>query len=100
MGNSVRLLCLIGVSFFAAQGGTLRAGAARVEITPAADAALPMWGYGGRTQGFRGVHDPLFVRAIVIVDGTTQAAMVVWELLCVPAAVWAETSQRIAAEAG
>jgi neutral ceramidase len=78
----------------------LRAGAARVDITPPADAALPMAGYGGRIQGFRGIHDPIFVRAIVLDDGATQAALVTWECLFVPDAVWAETSKRVAAEAG
>jgi hypothetical protein len=82
------------------QAGQLRAGAARVDITPAADAALPMGGYAGRTQGFRAVHDPVYVRAIVLDDGSTQAALVAWESLFVPDAVWAETSQRIAAETG
>ena len=83
-----------------ADGRTLRAGAARVDITPPPDAALPMGGYGGRTQGFRGIHDNIYVRAIVIDDGDTLAALVAWESLFVPDAVWEETSQRIAAETG
>src|SRR5207249_1618503 len=78
----------------------LRAGAARVGITPAVDAALPMAGYGGRTQGFRGVHDEIYVRAIVLDDGSTQAALVAWELLFVPDTVWGEVSQRISGEIG
>src|SRR6185369_6929714 len=78
----------------------LRAGAARVDITPPAGAALPMAGYAGRTQGFRAIHDPIFVRAIVLDDGATQAALVTWECLFVPDAVWAETSQRIASDTG
>src|SRR4051794_27011034 len=78
----------------------LRAGAARVDITPAPDAALPMSGYANRTQGFKGIHDPIYVRAIVLDDGTTQAAIVAWELIFVPDAVWAELSPRIAAETG
>src|SRR5215831_14686096 len=82
----------------AAERGTLRAGAARVDITPPADAALPMSGYGSRTQGFKGIHDSIYVRAIVVDDGNTQAAVVAWELIFVPDAIWAETSQRIASE--
>lgn len=77
-----------------------RAGASRVVITPPADAALPMSGYASRTQGFSGIHDDIHVRAIVVDDGSTQAALVAWELIFVPNAVWAETSQRIAAETG
>jgi len=93
----VLFLC-IGVQLV--RGGQLRAGAARIDITPTADAALPMGGYGGRTQNFRGIHDNIYARAIVLDDGTTQAALVAWESLFVPEAVWAETSRRIAAEAG
>src|SRR5262245_31402848 len=88
------------VSPRSAQSGTLRAGAARVDITPAADAALPMAGYAGRTEGFRGIHDPVFVRAIVLDDGASQAALVAWESLFVPEAIWAETSRRIGSEIG
>ena len=99
----VCMLLLCGISCAAvprAEAGPLRVGAARVDISPPPDAALPMAGYGGRTQGFRGIHDPLHVRAIVLDDGTTQAALVVWELLSVPEVVWAQTSRRIAAETG
>jgi hypothetical protein len=77
-----------------------RAGAARVDITPPADAALPMAGYAGRTQGFRAIHDNVYVRAIVVDDGTSQAAIVAWESLFVPDAVWEEVSKRVAAETG
>ena len=59
-----------------------------------------MSGYADRTQGFKGIHDPIYVRAIVVDDGTTQAALVAWELIFVPDAVWAEVSPRIAAETG
>jgi hypothetical protein len=82
----------------AAEPGAFRAGAARVEITPAPDAALPMSGYANRTQGFKGIHDSIYVRAVVVDDGSTQAAIVAWELIFCPDAVWEETSQRIATE--
>jgi neutral ceramidase len=84
----------------ASASAALRAGAAKVDITPSPDAALPMSGYGSRTQGFKGIHDPIYVRAIVVDDGTTQAAIVAWELISVPDAVWAEVSPRIASETG
>lgn len=83
-----------------ADGGPLRVGAARIDITPSEDAALPMAGYASRTQGFRGIHDHVFVRAIVLDDGASQAALVAWESLFVPEAIWAETSRRIAFETG
>src|SRR5690242_13042537 len=83
-----------------AEAGALRVGAARVDITPAAGAALPMGGYAGRTHGFGGIHDSIYVRAIVLDDGSTQAALVAWEVLFVPDTVWARVSERIAGESG
>jgi len=83
---------------FGAPRGALQVGAARVDITPASDAALPMSGYGGRTQGFQRIHDHIYVRAIVLSDGSSQAALVAWELIGVPNHVWEELSQRFARE--
>lgn len=84
----------------AAETGALRAGAAKVDITPPAGAALPMSGYASRKEGFKGIHDNIFVRAIVLDDGNTQVALVAWELIFVPNSVWEETSRRIAEETG
>jgi neutral/alkaline ceramidase-like enzyme len=79
-------------------GGALRAGAAKVDITPAPDAALPMSGYGSRTDGFRAIHDPLNVRAIVIDDGSTRAALIGCEVIGISATFWEEIVTRLAAE--
>jgi neutral ceramidase len=80
--------------------GTLEVGAAKVDITPAADAALPMSGYANRVEGFKGIHDHIYVRAIVLSDGSKQAAIVSWELIGVPTAAWEELSARLAKETG
>src|SRR5688500_8484459 len=61
---------------FSPATGNLRAGAARIVITPAPDAALPMSGYSGRKAGFKSIHDDLHVRAIVVEDGMNQAALI------------------------
>ncbi|HTS31530.1 MAG TPA: neutral/alkaline non-lysosomal ceramidase N-terminal domain-containing protein [Bryobacteraceae bacterium] len=100
LGRSMIVLAAVGFPAWCADPGSLRAGAARVDITPAADAALVMAGYGGRTQGFKGIHDHIYVRAIVLDDGATQAALVAWELLFVPDSVWADVSPRIAHDLG
>jgi neutral ceramidase len=56
---------------------TLTAGAAKLDITPADLTALnPI---GGGT--FSGVHDPIFVRALVLHDGTTETALVSADLI-------------------
>ncbi|MCP5116905.1 MAG: hypothetical protein GY953_39265 [bacterium] len=83
-----------------AKKGTLRAGAARVDITPADGSALPMSGYASRTEGFKDIHDRLFVRAIVVDDGSVQAAIVTWDLIFVPHEIWEEYTGLIASETG
>ena len=98
-----RAILLIGTSLLLALGAesaTLQAGATKVDITPSADAALPMSGYADRKEGFKGVHDHIYTRAIVFGDGTKLAAVVAWELTGVPNAVWEVLSQRIARETG
>lgn len=75
------MLTILVTLLTAAVAPGLRVGAARVDITPAADAALPMSGYAGRTQGFTAIHDPLSARAIVIDDGHGPAAIVTAEVI-------------------
>lgn len=81
-----------------AQTGSLRAGAFKVDITPAADAALPMSGYAGRTEGFKSIHDNLNVRAIVVDDGATQAALIGCEVIGISAALWEKVADRLNSE--
>ena len=80
--------------------GSLRAGAARVDITPAPDTALPMSGYAGRKEGFSGIHDQLHVRAIVIDDGATQAALIACEVIGISHALWETIAGRVTKETG
>jgi neutral ceramidase len=99
-----RAVILAGVVFVPGaapqQTATLLAGAAKVDITPPADAAVPMSGYASRTEGFKGIHDRIYARAIVVSDGVRNAAIVSWELIGVPNALWEQLSQRIARETG
>ena len=85
------LICLLCVSASAqvpVEKGNLRAGASRVVITPAPDAALPMSGYSGRKAGFKSIHDDLHVRAIVVEDGTNQAALIACEVIGISSDLW------------
>lgn len=84
----------------AAENGSFRAGAAKVDITPAADAGLAMAGYPNRTGPMTGVRDPLHVRAIAFDDGQTQAALVSVEVIGMAVPFWEKMTARIAAEAG
>lgn len=67
----------------------LRAGAARVDITPA---SLP--------EGFLGVLDPIYVRALVIDNGSTRAALVSLDAGAVPTDLYNKVSARAAGALG
>jgi hypothetical protein len=58
---------------FAAGSGSLRVGAARIDITPAAAAAPGLRNVWG--TAFTGIHDHIYVRAIVLDNGITSAAL-------------------------
>jgi hypothetical protein len=95
MGNrrALELLVVLVCSFccgavIGAQG-TLRAGAARVDITPA-DPARPPSG--------KHAHEKLYVRAIVLDNGSTRAALIGADQADLYDAVWLAASKQIAAE--
>ena len=68
----------------------LRAGAARVDITPAADPANPPSG--------KYLHERLYLRAIVLDNGTTRAALIGADQSMLFENVWAAASKQIAAQ--
>ncbi len=73
-----------------AQGGPLRVGAARVDVTPPPNPAQPPSG--------RYAHEKLYVRAIVVDNGATRAALIGADLAGLGEAVWVNASKQIAAE--
>lgn len=70
--------------------GTLRVGAARVDITPPSEPANPP---SGKYE-----HEKLYVRAIVLDNGTTRAALIGADQGGLPEQVWLTASKEIAAE--
>jgi len=69
---------------------SLRAGAARIDITPASDPANPPSG--------KYTHERLNLRAIVMDNGTTRAALIGADQSMLAENVWAAASKQIAAE--
>ena len=53
---------------------SLKAGAARVDITP--PAGVPMWGFAKRASPATGSLDPLFARVLVLEAGEKRLALV------------------------
>ena len=72
----------------------LRAGWAKVNITPAQPG--PMAGYGNRRgKPYTSVHDSVYVRALAFDNGGTQAVLVVADLLIVPPTVTDALKNRL-----
>jgi len=74
----------------AAAAGNLRVGAGRVEITPPADSANPPSG--------KYAHEHLYVRAIVLDNGSARAALIGADQGMLFEGVWAAASKQIATE--
>lgn len=73
----------------ASGSGPLRAGASRIDYTPARD-QLP--------AGFRGVLDPIYVRTLVVDDGRSRAALVAIDAGAIPTDLYTRVSARAAKE--
>ena len=58
--------------------GQLKAGCSKIEITPKVPAYLA--GYAMRNKPSEGVHDPLFLRTMVLDDGNTRLAILANDL--------------------
>src|SRR5271157_924726 len=90
---SPSILLLIFSLFVAHQAvaqGTLRVGAARVDITPPSDPANPSTG--------KYAHEKLYARAIVLDTGATRAALIGVDLGGLSEVIWQVASKQIATE--
>src|SRR5262245_9161078 len=98
--KQIRSLSLIFVLFIGSyhfgfsqtiSSGTLKVGAAKSDVTPV-QTELP--------QGYYGIHDKLFCRAIVIEDGTTSAALIGVDQGTVPNDLYDKVTKQIEKELG
>jgi putative membrane-bound dehydrogenase-like protein len=95
---AVALLLLAGCASLG-PGSPLRAGAARVEITP--EGPIRLSGYASRTTPSEGVEHPLFVRAVAFEDQDGRRALVIAaDAIAVNAAITGEIAKRVAALTG
>jgi len=76
----------------------LKAGTAKILITP--KIPIPMSGFGGRKDPFKGVHDELYARVIVFSDGVNKAASITTELVGLSNDFWDDVTTRIQKETG
>ena len=90
LGLVIVLVCSLCWGAMARGQATLRVGAARVDITPPADPANPPSG--------KYAHERLYVRAIVLDNGKTKAALIGADQGGLSEGVWEAASKQIAAE--
>jgi len=86
------IVVALGMSVAAhAQNTPLRVGAAKVDVTPAAN-ALP--------QNYQGILDHIYSRAIVIDNGSATAALITVDAGGVSDAIWQAVSKQLESELG
>lgn len=83
---------------FANSKKTLSAGTAKVNITP--KVPIPMSGYSGRKEPFKGVHDDLFARIVVFSDGEDKSILISADIIGFSLSYWKETTKRLERETG
>src|SRR5436190_23952826 len=91
----MRVLLLFIMCFGVAQAadhGSLRAGAARVDITPPVNPEYPPSG--------KYAHERLYIRAIVLDNGVTRAALIGADQSNIAEEVWTIAAKQIAQELG
>lgn len=97
---AVMMALLAVVPTSAAQQGSFRAGAAKVDITPSIEQGIRLSGYSGRVEPANGIFDNLYVRAVVVDDGTTRAAVITGDVTSISNEFWEAMTTRIVAETG
>jgi hypothetical protein len=74
----------------------LKAGVARIDLTPPLDMKAPLGGYGERmNRPAEGVHDRIFAKALVLSDASRKFALVTCDMLGFPPAFKAELVKRL-----
>ena len=76
----------------------LLAGAAKTIITPGKP--IPMSGYGGRKDPFKGVHDDIYARIVVFGDGKSNAVLISTELIGISNIFWQDVTDAIEKKTG
>jgi hypothetical protein len=80
-----------GAAAQAVQSPSLRAGAAKVDVTPAVS-ELP--------KNYEGIFDHLYSRAIVLESGSTSAALITVDAAVIPDQIWQAVTQQVEKELG
>src|SRR6476660_7224443 len=78
----IYLLAIVPYSALYTNATELRAGVARVYLTPPLSMKAPLGGYGARmNRPAEGVHDRIFAKALVVSDGSRKFVLVTADML-------------------
>lgn len=81
----------------ASPAAELKAGVARVDITPPLELLAPLGGYGERmNRPAEGVHDRIFAKALVLSDGQSRFAVITADIVGFPPPVKPALAERLA----
>ena len=82
-----------------AQAATLQGGAAAVDLTPPLEMKAALGGYGARmSKPAVGVHDKVWAKALVLVQGDRKFALVTADMLAFPPQFKAAVMERLTSE--
>ncbi|MEX0641772.1 MAG: neutral/alkaline non-lysosomal ceramidase N-terminal domain-containing protein [Pirellulales bacterium] len=92
-------IILLAIVPFYANAVELRAGVARIDLTPPLNMKAPLGGYGARmNRPAEGVHDRIFAKALVVSDGSRKFALVTADLLGFAPPFKSAVIERLAAQ--
>lgn len=82
-----------------AAAAELKAGVARVDLTPPLELHAPLGGYGERmNRPAEGVHDRIFAKALVLADGERKFALVTVDIVGFPPTLKPALLERLASD--
>lgn len=106
MNTSTRILSAVLLDCFllagpwatAVHAAQLKAGVARVDLTPPLEMKTPLGGYGERmNRPAEGVHDRIFAKALVLSDGQKKFAIVTVDIVGFPPTLKPALVERLGA---
>jgi hypothetical protein len=91
-------LLALGVPARASPAPPLQAGVARLDLTPPPELKAALGGYGARmSKPARGVHDAVWTKALVLVQGDRRFALVTADVLAFPPSFKTAVVERLGA---
>jgi hypothetical protein len=100
-GRIFLLVSIVSLSFLSSSNGSagLKAGVARVDLTPPLEMKASLGGYGERmSKPAEGIHDRVFAKALVLEDGDGKFAIVTADTLGFPPPVKVAVLEKLSGE--